>query len=178
MGKAKPETTALTLTDDELDRLLAIVNSQHPTEAQLAELRHALAEAPELLKRMSSLSSDLRERIIKSIAPNQPGVHIVLMARAKVYMEELGYLSASTLERMLIDQTVLSWLRLQMAEQSYQSFIDAGSTSRERDYWQRAMGTAQRSFLRAVETLAKVRSLLYRRNVQVNIAQKQIVQNT
>jgi hypothetical protein len=177
VGKSKTETTALKLTNDELDRLLATVNSRQPTETQLAELRQALDSAPQLLERMSNLSHDLRRRIIESMSPNQSGMHIVLMSSAHAYLEALGYHSASVLEQMLIDQTVLAWLRLQMTEHRYQSFIDAGNTSRERDYWQRAMNSAQRNFLRATETLAKVRTLLHRRNVQVNIAQKQIVQN-
>ena len=85
----------------------------------------------------------------------------------------LGYAETSALERLLIDNILLCWLRLHDAELSFnQAGRDAPSFS-QRVFFERWLTLTQRRYLRAVETLARVRKLGV--NVQINVARQQIV---
>jgi len=74
------------------------------------------------------------------------------------------------MERLLIEQVVLCWLRMFVTEQRYTNIVEGAKlTMREADFWERRLSAVQRRYLRACETLARVRKLV-RSTVQVNIA--------
>jgi hypothetical protein len=81
----------------------------------------------------------------------------------------LGYDAAPALERMIIEQAALSWMRLNLAE-CLASEAMAANNARQREHYDRLLSSAQRRHLRAVETLARVRRLLRPTAVQVNVA--------
>lgn len=158
------------------DRLVDIMNAQKPTKAQLAELRECMKEAPGLVAVLGDLSRSLQSRIIKTITA-QPGLHIMLEARAQDLARDLGGETASPLERLLIDQVVIAWLRWQSVELNYQHNFEQSITFTKALYLEKRLSATQRRYLQAIESLARVRRLLARAPVQVNIAQQQIVQN-
>jgi len=161
------------------DRLLACVNSQKPSKKQLAELREALQMAPALVQELGDLSDQVQFQIVHSLGgEGQAGLHIAVKARAEALAEELGAEGASPLERLLIDQVVIAWLRLQLAEFSYQTIFRGGGVPLARaNYLEKRLTETQARYLRAAESLARVRRLLSRTQTQINIAQQQIVQN-
>jgi len=66
-------------------------------------------------------------------------------------------------EQLLIDHTVLCWLRLQSVELSYSSAMNRSLSLSEGDFWDRHLAAAQRPLhVRACETLARLRRLLHR----------------
>ena len=67
----------------------------------------------------------------------------------------------------------LCWLRLQLIEQQYSGVQAGNMTLPQGDYWERRLSAAQRRYLRAVETLARVRRLRVPA-LQVNIGEKQV----
>ena len=158
------------------DRLLTTVNTQKPTKAQLAELRKALEDTPEWVVLLGDMSSQLRSRIIEAMAP-QPGLHIAVKKQAEQMAKELGVEQASQLERLLIDQVVIAWLRWQSVEWTYQRNFDQSISLTKGLYLEKRLSAAHRRYLQAIESLARVRRLLARAPVQINIAQQQIVQN-
>jgi hypothetical protein len=158
------------------DRLVATVNAQKPTKAQLAELRQALEDAPELVSDLGDISRQLKYKIVHSLAP-QPGLHIAVKKQAEQIAKELGIEQASPLERLLIDQVVIAWLRWQAVEWTYQNNFEQSITLTKGIYLEKRLTAAHRRYLQAIESLARVRRLLARAPVQINIAQQQIVQN-
>ncbi len=158
------------------DRLLATVNAQKPTKVQLAELRKALDDTPEWVSLLGDMSGQLRSRIIESMAP-QPGLHIAVKKQAEQMAKELGAGQASPLERLLIDQVVIAWLRWQSVEWNYQSNFAQSITLTKGIYLEKRLTAAHRRYLQSIESLAKGRRLLARAPVQINIAQQQVVQN-
>jgi hypothetical protein len=66
---------------------------------------------------------------------------------------------------------VLCWLRLNIIENRHEA--QSNQTLAQGDYGERTLSSTQKRYLRAVETLAKIRKLGI--NVQINIADKQIV---
>lgn len=152
------------------------VNSQSPTRAQLAELREGLADAPELAEALGDCVVLLQSKIIRSIAPTQPGLQAVMTAWAIEMAKELGTSKASLPEKLLIDHAVTCWLRLQAAELAYQAFQEQGGTFAKAAYLERRLSATQRRYLAALESLARVRGSLKRMPVQVNFANQQINQ--
>lgn len=157
-------------------RLLATVNAQKPSKAQLAELREELERAPALVGVLGDMSGQLRNKIIEAMAP-QPGLHIAVRKQVEQMAKELGTEQASPLERMLIDQVVIAWLRWQSVEWRYQNDFAQSITLTKGIYLEKRLTAAHRRYLQAIESLARVRRLLARAPVQINIAQQQVVQN-
>ena len=158
------------------DRLVATVNTEKPTKAQLAELRQAITESPELVNFLGDLSAQLMSGLVKSVS-KQPGLHIVVQAHLDQMAKEFGSEQAGPLEKLLIEHVLIAWLRLQSVEWAYQSAF-AGSMSLEKAlYLEKRLSLVHRRYLQALESLARVRRLLARAPVQINIAHQQVVQN-
>jgi len=75
------------------------------------------------------------------------------------------------LEQMLIEEVLLCWLRLIIWEYKLTELDIEGMTLTKAEFWDKRLSGAQRRYLRACETLARVRRLT-RNNpaLQVNIA--------
>jgi hypothetical protein len=158
------------------ERLMATVNAQKPTKAQLAELRKTLEDVPEWADVLGDISGQLRYKIIESMAP-QPGLHIAVRRQAEKMAKDLGVEQASLLEKLLIDQVVIAWLRWQSVEWYYQRNFEQSITLTKAMYVEKRLTAAHRRYLQAIESLVRVRRLLARAPVQINIAQQQVVQN-
>jgi len=90
--------------------------------------------------------------------------------------EELGYATATQLERMLIDQIGICWLRHHLIENLYsQNVTGKGYTIPKTEHFERRLSASQNRYLRALEALARVRRLLRRPGVQINVAEKMVV---
>ncbi len=87
-------------------------------------------------------------------------------------MADLGYREASMLEQLLIQQVAIAWLRHSYIEYQYQQIQTESMTLTKAMYWERKLSQSQRRFLRACESLAKLRKMDVK--LQVNIAEKQV----
>lgn len=83
---------------------------------------------------------------------------------------QLGYASAPMLEKLLIEQIVTAWLRLGICEMQFSALMAGAVAFDKGDYWNRVLDAAQRRYLRAIESLARVRRLKLPA-LQVNVAQ-------
>ena len=76
------------------------------------------------------------------------------------------------MEKLLINNIVVSWLRLQWAE--YRLILHMGQDEKGMpvvEFWEKRLNVAQHRFLRACETLEKIRKLSAKNpTLQVNIA--------
>ncbi|MCB9150723.1 MAG: hypothetical protein H6641_18370 [Caldilineaceae bacterium] len=133
------------------------VNSEKPSRADIQALADCYRAVPAVYKEVIGMGTAVKVHMIdKAVSglANQMALHCEL----DDMRSELGFDDASGLERLLIDAVVLSWLRLQHTEY-WRSEAD---TWQAREYWDKQLSAAQRRFLRACESLAKVRKLLSR----------------
>ena len=80
------------------------------------------------------------------------------------------------LERLLVQQVALCWLKLSYTEHQHRHILTSGNaTIKQGDFWERRLSAAQHRYLRATEALARVRRLQLPA-VQVNIAEQQVNQ--
>ena len=153
---------------NELMRLTKAVDKKKPDPNAVAELHRYLDAMPDLCIALGDTTIHLQNRLVDRLAP-PPVQQIALRRRTVAVRDGLGGRGATQLEQLLIDHAVLGWLRLQDVEWDYSSAMERPLSPAQADFWDRHLAAAQRRFVRALETLARVRRLLTP-TLQVNIA--------
>jgi len=161
-------------TDDSLPldavrSILERTNIESPSEEDVAELRQLLRDDPTLWELTGNMVRVAIREVIEAGTPtafvSESVAHGVSVIRGG-----LGYDKASAMERLLIEQIALCWLRLNLMELSYTSAWRRSSLGiAQATFFERRLDHVQRRFLRACETLAKIRRM-GPRALQVNIA--------
>lgn len=82
---------------------------------------------------------------------------------------DLGYHTATSIERLLIEQIVVCWLQLSLARFQYARRIDMLPEVEEGMYWDKHLTAAQSRYLRAAERLTRLRRLNRGMPVHINI---------
>lgn len=168
-------TELTTLTDDknaiaEFKDLMAKTSKKNPSTADIEALRAFLKRHPRQLAIMGDLAKNAALQLIGG--PDVPPfARESLRHDWHVLQDELGYQVAPPLERLLIEQVLLCWLRHNILEFEHASADNKGMSPTRGDFWNRRLAASQRRYLRACETLARVRKMVRSTPaLQVNIA--------
>lgn len=152
--------------------LLDKTNTEHPSPKDLKALSDFLSGNRKLeLWRDVRSAGHLAEIMVIENARATAGLKECWKHRLQVLKKDLGYDDAPLLEKLLIQQAALCWLKLNLVELSYSNTMAQSITLTLGIFWEKRLSAAQRRFTRACETLARVRKLS--RNtpaLQVNIA--------
>jgi hypothetical protein len=155
----------------ELVELVGRCYQKNPDKKDLRELEKYLKKHPQLYNAIFNLNKVVQGELIGNITKRRAG-HMSIESNIAHMRKGLAYEQSPTLEKLLIDNVINCWLRLQWVELHL-----TGQSNRDHvgipviEYWERRMSANQRRYLRAIETLARVRKLT--RNtpmLQVNIA--------
>jgi hypothetical protein len=147
---------------------------ENPNRKDLAELKKQLEEMPRLSTIVFDLSKVVREQITKELIP-QRAAQIALNANVNDFRRGMDYDDSPTLEKLLIDNVVNTWLRLQWAELRYNDYAYGEHSMTEGNYWNKVLSAAQRRHLRACESLARIRRITRKTPaLQINLAEQQI----
>lgn len=145
----------------ELGKLLIATDMEKPTKADKEKLHDYIAEHGRAeLAKIGDISELASDQIILRMFSNNYGFTLAVGAHVLKIKTELGYDSASALERLLIDNIALCWLRQHDTELRYEMLLKDNPTITQADHWQRRLTLTQHRYIRAVESLAKVRRLL------------------
>jgi hypothetical protein len=148
-----------------------VEKAKKPDPQDMQRLRQLAVQAPGFLSACSTTAS-IRQQLIEKISHGNS--RAFMLAEVDALTKQLGYDAAPPLERLLIDHILTVRLRLIDAENRYTSIVVGNSvTLQQGQYWDNLLSSAQARFLRAIETLARVRRLA--RNtpaLQINIAQE------
>jgi len=102
---------------------------------------------------------------------NNPGFTVILEKYLPQLKKDLGYELAPAIEKLSIDGVAMSWLRWQQIEYKYTWQNRQGLSLNQAAYWDKSLTAAHARYLRALESLAKIRKLARRDPaLQVNIA--------
>ena len=144
---------------------------ENPSKEDLKELRRYLDESPDLYRQVFDISKVLRSTMIDGFIA-QDSARQAIETNMKVICHQLGYNQSPMIEKLLIDNVVNCWLRLQWVEYQLASFMGkSGVRFAEIEYWEKRLSASQRRYLRACETLARVRKIT-RATMQINIAEE------
>jgi hypothetical protein len=131
-----------------------------------------LEKYPEIWRMVFDIGQALETNFIRGMIPHQPVTHLALQKNVEELRRDLGYEEAASLEMMLIDNIVLAWLRYQYAEYRYLLHMDQADVSTpELAFCEQRVSVTQGRYLRACETLAKIRKLSLKNSTfQLNLA--------
>jgi hypothetical protein len=138
--------------------LINRTNREKPKPADVQELRRVLAESPKLWRVAGNMATLASEAAVNRWDAT-PFVKESVKRGMEVLRDDLGFASAPPLERLLIEQVVLCWVNLHMLGVVHSYRLVESHTTETGLYWDRRLSTAQRRFMRATESLARVRKL-------------------
>lgn len=158
---------------EKFHHLLAKANKENPRPADVQALSDLLCKNKglELWKAVSGMGALAEHSALNNLVGNRNlGTRKCWELRLRSLRADLGFESASALERLLIQQVTLCWLNLNMVECKHSNLMQQSITLTLGIFWEKRLTAAQRRFTRACESLARVRRLSRRIPVQVNIA--------
>jgi hypothetical protein len=149
------------------------VDKKNSSEEDILAFRNELDQIPDLWRVFGDMCRQAEIQLIDTFQVPRSSQEAMRIGMDNV-RQSLGYSDASPLEKMLIDQVALCWLRLSIVELKHVNNTRGSTGIPQADYWDRTLSAAQRRYLRAIETLARVRRLLRPSAVQVNIGTQQV----
>jgi hypothetical protein len=158
----------------EFAAIFSAVSVEKPKAEHVDKLRAYLQENPELCVLAGSMNSWLQNRIIAGLY-RAPALRELTDARLELMRRELTQDQANPLEQMLIEHVVLCWLRFHEVSHYYQNDIEKQQNLAGAERWEKRLSFAQRRYLRAIETITRIRRMGLHSPVQINIANQQIV---
>jgi hypothetical protein len=144
--------------------------SKDPDPKDVQRLRQLALVTPGFLSFECSTTQSIRHQLIEKISHGVS--RACLLAEVDMLKGQLDYDAAPPLERLLIDHILTVRLRLIHAENAYNRVVVNETVSLGLgEHWDGVLSAVQARYLRAIETLARVRRLA--RNtpaLQINIA--------
>jgi len=123
---------------------------------------------PELWQKGGDLARSARLAMLKRFE-HAPRWHEETKQYTFELRRELGIETATPLERLLIEQVVITWIDLHTAQVLYGNQFKGELSYKLLQTWDDLLSQRQARHLRAVETLARVRRLLNLPAPQLNI---------
>jgi hypothetical protein len=143
------------------------VKDRDPKDVQ--HLRRLVVRTPSFLLAASTMES-IRRHLIEKMSHGTS--RAFMLAEVDVLKKQLDYDAAPPLEQLLIDHILTVRLRLIHAEHNYNAcVVNQSITFRDAEYRDNLLSSTQARFIKAIETLARVRRLA--RNtpaLQINVA--------
>ncbi len=157
-----------------VEALIKRTNIERPAQADRDELRRLLQENPRMWKWAGDVSRRATDHVIKTYSGKSALSEESQQRAVELMREEYGHKDAPPLERMLIEQIIISWLCLNSLTVAHTSKTYESHNTETGLYWDRRLTNAQRRFTRAVESLAKVRALTAAARMAESRTEKQI----
>jgi len=158
---------------DDLLVLYRATDKANPKPEDVKAMREYLAKYPDKAERLGDLAQQVELQIRGNAFANTKAGELSTDEYMYNMRKGLGYDTCPPIERPLIQHVVLCWLRLHLTELRYESVMKDSVTLTKGIYWEKVLSSNQRRYLRAVETLARLRKLNLK--IQVNVAHQQIV---
>jgi hypothetical protein len=153
IGEDKKETNAV-------KSLVERTNKANPKESDMRELREYLDAHPSLVVQIGNVGNAVFDSILQATADESAFRQEATKRFIEKMKAELGYHTSTFVEQMLIDEIAMRWLRLQVMENDHKSATYTEHTFNKGLYYDKRLHFAQARYLKAVETLVKVRKMI------------------
>ena len=160
------------LTHEGLSKFVDLVvkaRKKNPDPSDLEEVEDMLDEAPELWNVGHGFAGKVFDQLVAHIEPAKIE-QLILKAQVEDIKNKLGYSSTNQLERLIIDEIILCWTYANHAHAVLKNitFDTDGFSYPSHKHWQNNLTQCQKRYMKALETLARVRKLNI--NIQLNVA--------
>ena len=146
------------------------VNKASPSKQELKELRAVFEQHPEVWRETGDLCRMTSTFVVENIKGSK-AVKQSIRYTMKAMRDEMNYNGASPLEQLLIEQVILGWLGYYVTHWNFESISSNNAPMRMVEHWEKRLNGAQRRYLRAIDSLNKIRKAGNR--IQINIAEQQ-----
>jgi len=148
-------------------KLMPKINIENPHENDIKAAKDILENNPNLYKRVPGIWAIILDNVVDKYYQGNSN-KLLVKAEMRGIKNELGYQSSSGLERLVIDEIVLARFYLLTVENAV--FQMKKFDMETNNIWDNKLDKAQKRYLKAVGTLAKVRKISNSFNFQLNIA--------
>jgi hypothetical protein len=153
----------INIGDDVVRASMSRILSQSASIDDLEKVRTYLRSSDEgRAVTMSAMRGFTSELVLKKAVPVNPEsaegrlFYEMYSARADVMLDDLMKDCATAAERLVAQQVVDSWIRLKFVQGRYDAALDDVSSESVR-FWDRMLSRASQRYLRALETLSRIR---------------------
>jgi hypothetical protein len=161
-------TTKSTPMDwDTLRALCAAADAEHPAPGALAALRTYFKQHPQSWQIVGDLGSITRVMMLDQLVA-LPSLQLEVQARLHGLRRDLQREGDSMVEQLAIEAILTAWLDYQLTALRFSKNEQSGMSFKQAEHWQKRLTRTQGRYLRALETLARIRKLGI--SIQVNIA--------
>ena len=143
---------------EDLQALIKATDKENPKPEDLSAMQKYL-DGNDALVQVNSISQKAFERAVE-ISSSSALIREMFNRQIKEKQKDLGIETATPIEKILIDQVVLCWFRLNNMEILHASKTHEGHSTETGLYWEKRLNSAQRRLLKATETLTKVQKHL------------------
>jgi hypothetical protein len=159
----------------ELKSLVAQVDKKKPPEGAIKALRQFLDDNPGIWRNIGDLAEQANLAMIADMKASTAQKETIKHGLG-VLERELTQPGDGPLEKLIIRQITGCWLRLSYVEYVVNTnTVEGNFNMAQGAYWEKRLSAGQRRYLRAIETLARVRRLQLPA-MQVNIGNQQVNQ--
>lgn len=171
MSKAQlPEVTG---SREEFVALIRRMEKDKPNPKDVSEFRKLLANHPTLWAMAGDMARIARDKMLAGLNANAL-IRESVEEGIRRYARDLAGADAPVIERLLAEQAALCWANCYLTQYHYHQVFSESVTLNQGLYWEKRLTTVQRRYLRALETLARVRRVLRPQALQVNIGAQQV----
>ncbi len=142
--------------------LIKRTDRENPSPQDIEALQQVFADVPEIYRMHGNLNRQVFAQILKKAAGGSGFSRAAAERYVAEMKTELGFETSTFLEKMLIEEILMRWVRLQVAEYDHKNTTYESHAHAAGLYSDKRLDAAQKRYLRAVETLAKVRRLIAR----------------
>lgn len=139
--------------------IVSATNKKDPKPEDIQALRELMCEDSNIWKSYGDWAKQTEITILNEYFETSGFVLETVTKKLANMRDELGWQDASEIEKLLIRQVCLTWLRLYHLERLHHSKTTQNHTSETGIYWDKRLMNAQKRHLRAIESLAKVRKM-------------------
>lgn len=145
------------------------IDKKDPGKADIQKAEAMIRSNPHLWEIGAGAAGSTLNLFLEKITPDKR-TKLFLWAELLSIKERLGYGLSCQIEKLLIDQIMYCWAGVVYVERCVSEAITTSGSMRSLDHWQNTLTRYQNRYLRAIETLARVRKLNKSISLQVNIA--------
>ena len=143
----------------EMLALIKRIDKGNPKPEDLEALRQEMSDRPGL-SRLGNTQKLVMDQVLAAFTNESISSQEFIKKYVKEMKTELGYSNSTFVEKMLIDEIVMRWLRLSEMESGHLKITSQNHAVEVGMYMDRRLDIAQKRFLRAMTTLAKVRKMI------------------
>lgn len=160
MEKEKKTVRVIHAPTDGFRELVEKTNKAKPKESDMVALRAYFDEHPAFAASIGNTQKMIFNSILESAAGESEFGRETMRRFIANMKTELGYQTSTFVEQMLIDEIAMRWLRLQVMENDHKNTTYREHRFTEGMYYDKRLHLAQARYLKAIETLAKVRKMI------------------